>query len=308
MKSGKVIRYAGSRRGNRKYAAQTQKRIDASVEELYKISGTLLSITLTSPYKYSVKSIFESWKMIKKRWSVFLQWIHRNGFNAYIMSYEACKKGGCHIHLIINYKNKLNENTSEMIVRYCLNKKNIPRDFVDNEKTIRHIKRRIKKSWKIGSVKIKIIDDENVENAVSYVRKEIGWGSQIEDALRNAKKGEATEGDIKKLWGHYISMKLNYRRWSISHNLKPSLDYLMNNSIKNNKKLMSTDKEDIIEYVIIPSSAIKSGKIELKCGTVEVGSDEINLVNDLFDKKSQNNTDINQTIMETLIVDEVLTP
>jgi hypothetical protein len=71
LKSGKVIRYAGSRRGNRTYAAQTQKRIDVSIDELCKIDGTLLSITLTAPYKYSVKSIFVIFKMVKTRSSVF---------------------------------------------------------------------------------------------------------------------------------------------------------------------------------------------------------------------------------------------
>jgi hypothetical protein len=186
--SGRVIRYVGSRRGNRTYATKTQKRINASADELCKMEGTLLLITLTVPYRNSEKSIFKSCEITKKQWPVFLQWTRRNGFNTYIMSYEAFKNGGCHIHLIIKYKDKLEVDTGGMVVRYRLNKKNIPQHFIDNEKLIQHINRRIKKSWKIGAVKIKIIDDENVENTIRYACKGIGWGSQIEDALRNAKK------------------------------------------------------------------------------------------------------------------------
>jgi hypothetical protein len=298
--SGRLIRYAGARRGNRTYAAQTQKRINASIDELCKMDGTLFFITLTTPYRDNEKSILESWEITKKQWSVFLQWTRRNGFNAYIMSYEAFKNGGCHIHSIINYKDKLDVDTGGMVVRCRLNKKNTPRHFIDNEKLIQHINRRIKKSWKIGTVKIKLTDDENVENAVRYACKGIGWGSQIEDALRNAQKGKATVDGEKKLWAHYISMKLNYRRWSTSRNLKPPLDSIMSNSIKNNNKLTSTEKDDIIDYVIIPSSAIKSGKIKLEWGIVESGSDENKLANDLFEKKNQKNTDIDLMAMEAL--------
>jgi hypothetical protein len=240
--SGKVIRYAGSRRGNRTYAAQAQKRINASVDELCKMGGTLFFITLTAPYRNSEKSIFKSWEIIKKQWPVFLQWTRRNGFNAYIMSYEAFKNGGCHIHLITKYKDKMNVDTGGMVIRWRLNKKHTPQHFIDNEKLVRHIKRRIKKSWKIGRVKIKFADDENVENAVRYACKGIGWGSQIEDSLRNAKKGEATADDTKQLWAHYISMKLNIRRWSISRNLKPSLDFIMSNSVNNNKLQRQTGR------------------------------------------------------------------
>ena len=301
--SGRIIRYAGSRRGNRVYATQTQKRINASVDELCKMDGTLVSIILTAPYRNSEKSVFESWETVKTQWPVFLQWTRRNGFTAYIMSYEAFKNGGCHIHLLTKYKDKLNVDAGGMVARYRLNKKNIPQHFVDNEKIIQCIKRRIEKSWKIGTVKIKLVDDDNVENAVRYACKGIGWGSQIEDALRNAKKGKATADDIKQLWAYYICKKLNFRRWSTSRNLKCTLDSKMSNSIKNNDKVTSTDKDHIIDYVIIPSSAIKSGEIKLEWGMVVSGSDENKLANDLFEKKSQQNTNINSMVMEALNVD-----
>ena len=108
-RKNEIIRFPGSRRGNKAYATQTQLRVDAVVSELCKMDGTLFFITLTVPYnKNSEKSIFESWEMAKKRWPVFLQWAHRKGFNEYMMSYEASEDGGCHIHLILNYKDKLN--------------------------------------------------------------------------------------------------------------------------------------------------------------------------------------------------------
>ncbi|MDR2923490.1 MAG: hypothetical protein LBU85_09145 [Treponema sp.] len=86
-KSGKIIRYEGTRCGNRAYAAQTEKRLSVIIDEFCKMDGTLFSITLTAPYKHSMKSIFESWKMVNTQWPVFLQWTRRNGFIAYIMSY-----------------------------------------------------------------------------------------------------------------------------------------------------------------------------------------------------------------------------
>jgi hypothetical protein len=77
----------------------------------------------------------------------------------------------------------------------------------------------------------------------------------------------------------------------------------MSNSIKNNNKLTSTEKDDIIDYVIIPSSTIKSGEIKREWGIVEFGSDENKLANDLFEKKSQKSTDINLMAMEALNAD-----
>jgi hypothetical protein len=118
------------------------------------------------------------------------------------------------------------------------------------------------------------------------------------------KKGEATADDKKRLWAHYISMKQNYRRWSTSHNLKPPLDFIMSNSIKNNYKLASNNKDHIIDYVMIPPSAIKSGMIKLEWGIVNPGSEENKLVNDLFEKKIQKNTDINSMVREALDTNE----
>jgi hypothetical protein len=242
--------------------------------------------------------------MTKTQWPVFSQWIRRNGFIAYIMSYEAFKNGGCHIHLTIKHKDKLDVNAGGMVARCRLNKKNIPQHFIDNEKHIQRIKCGIKRSWKIGMVKTKLVDDENVESVVRYACKEIGWGSQIEDALKNAKEGKATADDEKRLWAHYISMKLNFHRWSTSRNLKPTLDYIMSNSIKKNDILTNTDKDHIIDYVIIPSSVIKSGEIKLEWGMVESGSDENKFANDLFEKRGHGNMDINSMVMESLNVDE----
>jgi hypothetical protein len=80
--------------------------------------------------------------------------------------------------------------------------------------------------------------------------------------------------------------------------LPDMLDYIMNNKKKN------TDKDPMIDYVIIPSSAIKSGKVKLQWGIIESGSDENKLANDLFEKKSQRNTDINLMALEALSVDK----
>jgi hypothetical protein len=82
------------------------------------------------------------------------------------MSYEAYKRGGCHIHVIINYKDKLDVNADEMRIRYLLNKKDTPQHFIDDDKFMQHIKPRIEKSWKIGTVKVEFPDDE--EKATRY--------------------------------------------------------------------------------------------------------------------------------------------
>ncbi|MDR2941201.1 MAG: hypothetical protein LBV17_01225 [Treponema sp.] len=218
--------------------------------------------------------------------------------------YEAFKNGGCHIHLSIKYKDKLDVDASSMIIRYRLNKKNIPQYLIDSDKLIQYIKRHIEKEWKIGTVKINFFDKENEEDAVRYACKDIGWGSQIEDALSNAKEGEATEYDKKKLWAHYISKKLNYRRWSSSRNLGHALDIIMNNSIKKNDKLTSIEKDPIIYKAIIPYTMRKSGIFKREFGILESGSDEEKLAEDLLEKETQGNTDINSMVKEILNVNE----
>ena len=65
-KSNKITRFPGTRRGNKAYAAQTQKRIDHAAKKLSNMEGTLFFITLTTNYKNNLQGIVESWLKAKK--------------------------------------------------------------------------------------------------------------------------------------------------------------------------------------------------------------------------------------------------
>ena len=174
---------------------------------------------------------------------------------------------------------------------------------LDSSKKTCRIKRGIKNAWKDDNVKIKFVYDddeyEGVKKVAGYVCKGIGMGSEIEDSLRRANKGEATEEDIKKLWAHYFIMKLNYRRWSASQDLSSSNDSLDNIYNKSGKSATNDEKGRKIAHIPIPYSMIKSGKIKLEGGIVKSGSPEYKYANDLL-KERQKNNEASSLAMEAL--------
>jgi hypothetical protein len=110
--SGRITWGISAKRGNQSYANLTQDRMDNGSRQLKKLvdekGGSLLSMTLTAEYDPTDSDDIEnSYIRIKQGSLQFHQWLRRNGFDEYIECIEAQFLGGCHSHLIVHHKEKL---------------------------------------------------------------------------------------------------------------------------------------------------------------------------------------------------------
>ena len=94
--NGSISKIAGSKRGNKVYAYQTELKIKPIVESLTKDTSAFF-ITLT--HRYDSRNPLDSWTYFNREIPKF---IRRCKFDAYLYVYEAHKMGGCHCHLIVN--------------------------------------------------------------------------------------------------------------------------------------------------------------------------------------------------------------
>jgi hypothetical protein len=199
--SGTMKYCLSAKRGNRSYANLTQGRMDNGSCQLKKLvdekGGSLLAMTLTAEYESTdIDDIENSYKRIKKALLRFHQWLRRNGFDEYIESIEAQFIGGCHSHLIIHHKGKLET-------------------VFDKEKKARlankTLEQEIKAAWQRcfngRRAKVDIRAVHNLGSATAYLSKELGWESNIEGALKRSKRDWTGKGDesgktrdIKILW------------------------------------------------------------------------------------------------------------
>ena len=270
--SGSIVKVLSAKRGNSSYANLTRKRMDSAarrmMEKMDEKGGSILMMTLTAKYDPTdIEGIFNSWERMKKKiWPPFSRWLRRNGFDSYICTFEANELGGCHINLVIYYKNEL-----EAVID-----KNRKSRLADKK-----FEREIKEVWWRfggGRADIKIADPLG---ATAYVSKELGRESHIEAALKRSKRdwtGKGDEGkkssDIKKLWGWYIACELNLRRYNMSRDLKNE-GALVKSIIGNSTERKNYDKKDpIIDWFIIPRADLKKGIFTKKPGAVDKSSPE----------------------------------
>ena len=268
--SGSISKVHSAKRGNRSYANLVQNRTDSAVSQMNKKvdekGGTILMMTLTADYNpTSIEGIKNSWTRIKEIWQPFSRWFRRNGFESYISIYEAHEQGGCHIHLVIYYKNEL-----EAVVD-----KNRKSRLADKK-----FEHEIKKAWRRYGGGLADIQIADPLGATAYVSKELGRESHIEAALKRSKRdwtGKNDEreksNDIKKLWGWYIACELEIRRYNMSRDLK--IEALDKVGIGNSTEKKDYDKKDpITDWFIIPRADLKKGIFTKKPGAVAKNSSE----------------------------------
>jgi hypothetical protein len=271
---GSISKIHSAKRGNRSYANLTQDRMDNGSRQLKKLvdekGGSLLAMTLTAEYDPTdIGDIENSYIRIKEGLLQIHQWLRRNGFDEYIEGIEAHFLGGCHSHLIIHHKEKLET---------VLDKGRITRLA---DKTLEQI---IKAAWqrcfngRRAKVDIQVIDD--LDGAAAYLSKELGRESHIESALKRFKRdwtGKDDEDykkqDIKKLLGWYFANKLKIRRWNMSRGLKVAA--LDKDIIVNSIGITTEDKKDkVTDWFIIPKSDMKKGLFTGKPGRIKKNTPE----------------------------------
>jgi hypothetical protein len=125
----------------------------------------------------------------------------------YIAVKEAHRDGGCHVHLLCQWKRNFKTISHKGKLRIA-------------SKKLRDI---IKGEWD-GQVEIEAMCDNDVNG---YLKKYLGKYSHIEDALKRAKRKWGNEGDekhkdtdIKKLWTTYYCGTLNIRQYTCSRKMK----------------------------------------------------------------------------------------
>ena len=272
-KSGSISKILSAKRGNISYANLIQGRMDSASrqmkEQLDERGGSILKITLTGNYDTkNMADILDSWKRMKKNWQPFYRWLKHNGFSTYIAINEAHEKGGCHIHLTIYCKNKLEAKIDKERMSRLADKK---------------FEREIKGCWRRcsggGICDIQVVDD--LSGVTAYISKELGRESHIEKALKRSirdwqNKGDEKQrsADIKKLWGWYIADVLKLRRWNMSRDLK--VEPLGKDVIGNSIQATASQKvaSPVINYFIVPFSDLKAGLFSRGWGKVWEDSPE----------------------------------
>jgi hypothetical protein len=272
--SGTIKWGLSAKRGNRSYANLTQDRMDSGSRQLNKLvdekGGSLLVMTLTAEYNpRNIDDIEESYICVKKALLQFHQWLRRNGFDEYIECIEAHFFGGCHSHLIIHHKEKLDT-------------------VFDKERKARlankTLEREIKAAWRrcftgrSAKADIQVVHD--LGSCTAYLSKELGRESHIESALKRSKRDWTSNGDedhkrrdIKKLLGWYFANKLKLRRWNMSRGLKVAA--LDKDIIGNSIGIITDDKKDkVTDWFIIPEADRKKGLFTGKPGRIEENTPE----------------------------------
>jgi hypothetical protein len=98
INNDKIIKFSGSKRGNKIYAHLTEEKLKPIIKKLVS-SHNCYFLTLTKSYDY--QKPIESWSFFQKNLPKF---IRKCKFQSYLYVYEAHEKGGCHAHLIVNDK------------------------------------------------------------------------------------------------------------------------------------------------------------------------------------------------------------
>jgi len=210
--------------GNKSYAYRSEKMIKTALKYFWLDDMTSLWITLTCPYSYTYEGQKASWEACRKQLPVFIRRLRAKGLDAHIAVKEANSGGGCHLHALLRWRDKLDYVPYEYI------------DDRDKQKKVKYIltggegervRDLIKAAWEIGYADVQVTNDEEVGK---YLVKELGKQGHIEDALRRSERDWGNEGDdkfkesdIKKLYACYWSTKLGIRRITKSRNL-PSVE------------------------------------------------------------------------------------
>jgi hypothetical protein len=255
--AGVLRQISGAVVGNKVAAWRTEKRINNIFQVADWDKDKTLFITLTHQYIKTEQGRKESWQFFQKDLPRYLRKLKAKGMTDFFVVKEAHKDGGCHAHLLCQWKRKFATFTHKGKRRIA-------------NKTFREY---LKSNW-AGDVDILAMSDDDVKG---YLKKYLGKYSHVEDALRRAKRGWSREGDdrhkdadCKKLWTNYYCAKLKIRRFTCGTKKRapntaaepPDLVKSMNNST-------AKERPKIVRQVLIawhikmnPAFEPYNGKIE----------------------------------------------
>lgn len=215
-----------SKRGNSRYAWKEEMKLKNYRKSFLNGAAdkTILFCTLTIPHKNSFWGCKNSWDYISKALSPFTKALKKMGLEKYVVTLEATYKGACHAHLISRWDKPFQ--TRKVKGKFYPTDKKLVKKIRDKwlkewQKEYPHIP--IKKQ-----IHLQVCPDLiEAENTFNYATKFTGKGSNIETALFNAERGNASEKEVAKLLTNYWGMKLKIRSYRTSKNLgknTPSFD------------------------------------------------------------------------------------
>jgi hypothetical protein len=166
-------------------------------------------VTLTKQYVKTEAGRRESWLSVRAELTNYIRRLKRKGLEDYVYVLEAHEDGGCHVHLLMRWKNEVKTYMHKGKLR-----------LTDKAKFWRL------KMWD-GHVDVQGIGEGEAEKITGYLSKELGKYGHYEDALKRAKRGWSKEGDVKKqksdkkrLWTYYYADILKLRLYGSGRKAK----------------------------------------------------------------------------------------
>ena len=201
--AGEMIFFKGDVRGTEKYAEKTKGRFEICVEELEKIDGTPLFVTVTvDPSKFSGDCLAMR-KALQAEKAKFIRKMKRLGTLHYVEVVESHLSGQPHAHFLLILEGKQH--------KYWIDSKG-KRRMSDN-----NLRKRIKNCWKAGNSDIEVAYKGGL---VGYMTKYMRKG--IDGVLDSLEGGQETLTDEQKkaLMDTLLPIVAQTRSWSASKELR----------------------------------------------------------------------------------------
>ena len=246
----------GAKRGTLVYANRRTETVEDAIKQFDFDNKRCLWVTCTQNVDYStLESVELSFLNVQVRIPKFNRQLKKLGMVKYMYVIEAHKKGGAHVHCILEFDTPLSfhhDNKDSNILRLS--------DEV--------LRQNIKEAWGLGHTDIQVVSSNRI---AGYMVKELCKNSSIEQALDRLRQGKPKKNDTNRVWAFYfmvIRIK-NMRSWGTSRNIKRErLDLYMNNST-------DTQEETRIEQsivVFLDKNITKKEWFRPIAGTVQRGS------------------------------------
>jgi hypothetical protein len=183
---GKIVKYSTPQRGNSAYCYEADEKLLWVAENMKKLDGSCLFITVTyAPRTYGTDRI-KSWKLGQAELKKCKRKLKRLGFEYQMGCNEATEKGYFHSHLIIS--------DGKTDHKYWVDEKEKWR-LCDEA-----LRAKIKKTWRLGFTDIEVVKDAA---GYDYVRKYCGKGGNAEIAIEGYKelsgRKDLSKDEVKRL-------------------------------------------------------------------------------------------------------------
>jgi len=208
----------GARRGNSVYANRRTEVVSDCLSQFDFDSKRCLWLTCTQKINYSsLESMEKSYLDLRDQIPKFTRQVKKLGVVKYMYVIEAHKRGGAHVHLVLQF---------DRCLPFHADKKDSSILRLSDES----LRDSLKSAWPLGHCDVQVVWSVKI---ASYLVKEVCKNSSIEKALQRLKAGKPAKNDANRIWGFYfLVLRIkNMRSWGTSRNVKRGrLDSNMNNS------------------------------------------------------------------------------